>query len=107
MLVRYLAWAALQQYLICVVLADRLSLVGLPPRWIAFAAALVFALLHTPNAALMLATFAGGLIWSATWVRHRALLPIVAAHVASATILLACLPPEILRSAEVSARFFL
>ena len=107
MLVRYLAWAALQQYLICVVLADRLSLVGLTPRWIAFAAALVFALLHTPNAALMLATFAGGLIWSATWVRHRALLPIVAAHVVSATIVLACLPPEILRSAEVSARFFL
>lgn len=107
MLVRYLAWAALQQYLICVVLADRLSRIGLAPRWIAFAAALVFALLHTPNAALMLATFAGGLIWSATWVRYRALLPIVAAHVASATILLACLPPEILRSAEVSARFFL
>lgn len=106
-LLRYLAWAALQQYLICVVLADRLQRVGLSPRWIAFAAALVFALLHTPNAMLMLATFAGGLIWSATWVRHRALLPIVASHVASATILLAGLPPEILRSAEVSARFFL
>jgi hypothetical protein len=106
-LLRYLAWVVLQQYLICVVLADRLQRTGLAPRWIAFAAALVFALLHTPNAMLMLATFAGGLVWSAAWVRDRALLPIVAAHVASATILLAGLPPEILRSAEVSARFFL
>lgn len=106
-LLRYLAWVVLQQYLICVVLADRLARIDLAPRWIAFAAALVFALLHTPNAMLMLATFAGGLAWSRAWVRHRALLPLVAAHVASATILIACLPPEILRSAEVSARFFL
>jgi hypothetical protein len=104
---RYLAWAALQQYLICVVLADRLAGAGLSPRWIALAAALVFALLHTPNEALMFATFAGGLVWSATWLTHRALVPIALSHAASATILIAALPPSVLRSAEVSARFFL
>jgi len=103
----YLLWALLQQYLIGAVVADRLCLAGLPRPWVVLVAAALFALLHTPNAALMLATFAGGLIWSATWLQQRSLLPQAVSHVAAALLLTTGLPPEWLRSAEVSLRYFL
>jgi hypothetical protein len=103
---RYLGWALLQQYLICAVCTERWRLAtGNAPLAIYFGA-LGFALLHTPNAALMLATFVGGLCWCAIYLRHRALLPVAFSHAASAIILSALLPADILLSAEVSARFF-
>lgn len=103
----YLLWALLQQYLIGAVVADRLCLAGLSRHWVVLVAATLFALLHAPNATLMLATFAGGLIWSATWLQQRSLLPQAVSHVAAAVLLTTGLPPEWLRSAEVSLRYFL
>uniref|UniRef100_UPI0021479A40 CPBP family glutamic-type intramembrane protease n=1 Tax=Tahibacter caeni TaxID=1453545 RepID=UPI0021479A40 len=103
----YLLWALLQQYLIGAVFADRLRLAGLPLHWTVLAAATLFALLHAPNAALMLATFAGGLLWSTAWLQERSLLPQAVSHVAAALVLTSGLPPDWLRSAEVSLRFFL
>lgn len=103
----YLLWALLQQYLIGAVAADRLCLAGLPRPWVVLVAATLFALLHAPNATLMLATFAGGLIWSTTWLQQRSLLPQAVSHVAAAVLLTTGLPPEWLRSAEVSLRYFL
>lgn len=102
----YLLWALLQQYLICAVLADRLRLAGLALRWVVLCSAAMFALLHTPNAGLMLATFGGGLIWTALWLTERSLLPLALSHVAAA-VLLNGMPPELLRSAEVSLRYYL
>ncbi len=106
-LVSYALWALLQQYLICVVFADRLDRAGLPARWTVLVSAGVFALLHAPNAALMLATFCGGLIWSALWLRERSLAPIALSHAAAALLLGSGLPPAVLRSAEVSLRYYL
>ena len=106
-LVGYALWALVQQYLICVVFADRLCRAGLPVRWTVLAAAGVFALLHAPNAALMLATFGGGLIWTALWLRERSLIPLALSHAAAALLLVSGLPSEVLRSAEVSLRYYL
>jgi len=106
-LASYALWALLQQYLICVVFADRLDRARLPARWTVLASAGVFALLHAPNAALMLATFCGGLIWSAQWLRERSLVPIALSHATAALILGSGLPPAVLRSAEVSLRYYL
>ncbi|MGH8042164.1 MAG: CPBP family glutamic-type intramembrane protease [Rudaea sp.] len=103
---RYLAWALLQQYLICVVCTERWRTFTGNRAAAVYLGALGFALLHTPNATLMLATFAGGLCWCALYLRERALLPLAASHAASALLLIALLPPDILLSAEVSARFF-
>jgi hypothetical protein len=103
---RYLGWALLQQYLICAVCAERWRVATGNALLAAYFGALGFALLHTPNAALMLATFVGGLCWCAIYLRHRALLPVAFSHAASAVILSALLPADILLSAEVSARFF-
>lgn len=105
-IVRYLGWALLQQYLICAVCTERWRLATGNALLAAYFGALGFALLHTPNAALMLATFVGGLCWCAIYLRHRALLPVAFSHAASAIILSALLPADILLSAEVSVRFF-
>jgi len=104
---RYFAWALLQQYLICAVSVDRWRVVTGNSALAVYLSALGFALMHTPNAALMLATFAGGLAWCAIYLRHRALLPLALSHTASALLLVMLLPADVLRSAEVSVRFFL
>ena len=103
---RYVAWALIQQYLICAVCAERWFIASGNRAIAVYLGALGFALLHTPNAALMLATMIGGLCWCALYLRERALLPLAVSHAASALILLALLPRSILASAEVSARFF-
>jgi len=105
-IVRYLGWALIQQYLICAIVLPRWqSLTGSTFAAIYFSA-LCFSLLHTPNSTLMLATFAGGLSWCALYLRERALFPLAFSHAASALLLIALLPADILLSAEVSARFF-
>jgi membrane protease YdiL (CAAX protease family) len=104
---RYLAWAAVQQFLICVIVAERIERVSGSSRLALLGAALIFALLHTPNAMLMQLTFVAGLIWIWNWQRHRALLANIVAHATSGLLLAASLPPDWLHSAEVSARFFL
>lgn len=103
----YLAWAALQQFLICVIVADRIERVTGSTHWGLFGAALIFSLLHTPNAMFMQLTFVGGLIWVWNWQRHRALLANIVAHAACGLLLATSMPREWLHSAEVSARFFL
>jgi membrane protease YdiL (CAAX protease family) len=105
-ILRYLGWALMQQYLICVVCVERWRIATGNAALAVYLSAFCFALLHTPNASLMLATFIGGLCWCALYLRERALLPLACSHAASATLLLALLPPDILLSAEVSARFF-
>ncbi len=104
---RYLAWAAIQQFLICVIVAERIERVTGSPRVALLGAAIVFALLHTPNSMLMHLTFVAGLIWIWNWQRHRALLANIIAHGSSGMLLAASLPAEWLHSAEVSARYFL
>ena len=106
-ILRYFAWALLQQYLICAIGTERWRVVTGDSALAVYLSALGFALMHTPNAALMLATFAGGLAWCAIYLRYRALLPLALSHAASALLLVMLLPPDILRSAEVSVRFFL
>jgi membrane protease YdiL (CAAX protease family) len=105
-LARYLVWALFQQYLICVVVTARWRQAGLPSFVAIWFGAATFALMHTPNASLMLATFFGGLCWCALYLRERALLPLAFSHAVSALLLIALLPPDWLYSAEVSARFF-
>ncbi|HSM99433.1 MAG TPA: CPBP family intramembrane glutamic endopeptidase [Rudaea sp.] len=103
---RYFGWAMIQQYLVCVVCTSRWKLVAGSDAAAIWLGALGFALLHTPNASLMLATFAGGLCWCTLYLRERALLPLAVSHATSALALIALLPPSWLYSAEVSARFF-
>ena len=105
-ILRYAGWALLQQYILCIVCTERWRIVTGRSFLAIYMAAFGFALLHSPNAALMIATFIGGLCWCSLYLRERALLPLAASHALSALTLLFLLPPDILHSAEVSARFF-
>ena len=63
--------------------------------------------LHTPNGALMQLCLLAELWWAWCFRRSRALLPIAVAHTACALLVEAGLVGSLLRSLEVSARFFL
>ncbi len=104
--VRYIAWAAVQQYLICVIVFDRVSQLLGTNRWSVAVVAILFTLLHAPNAMLMQLTLFGGLLWLANWQRYRALLPNIVAHAICGVLLARMLPGDWLRSAEVGMRFF-
>ena len=107
-ILHYAAWAAIQQFLICVIVAERIERVlGSARSGACSVPPLVFSLLHTPNAMLMQLTFVAGLIWIWNWQRHRALLANMVAHAVCGLLLTLSLPKEWLHSAEVSARFFL
>ncbi|MBE1162832.1 CPBP family glutamic-type intramembrane protease [Dyella acidiphila] len=104
----YFAWAWLQQWLMLVVLLRRLEQIAqhrAAPSIIAIA--LIFALLHTPNGMLMQLCFVAELWWAWCFLRARSVLPIAVAHAACALLVESGLVGSLVRSLEVSARFFL
>lgn len=102
----YLLWACLQQWLLLAVLLRRLETL-LPSRAVVILlTATLFALLHTPNGALMQLCLLGECGWAWYFVRHRALLPVAVAHAGCALLVQAGLVGPLLRSLEVGARFF-
>lgn len=103
----YLSWALLQQWLMLAVLLRRLEDARLPALGAVLLTALVFALMHVPNGALMQLCLLAELWWAWCFRRARALLPVAVAHALCALLLEAGLAGGLLRSLEVSARFFL
>ncbi|HEY9132819.1 MAG TPA: CPBP family glutamic-type intramembrane protease [Dyella sp.] len=103
----YLAWASLQQWLILVAVMGRWERWRWPAAVCVAAAATVFALLHTPNGLLMQLCLAAELYWAWCFIHTRSLAPIALAHAAAALIVEAGLTGPLLRSLEISGRFFL
>ncbi|HEX7813847.1 type II CAAX endopeptidase family protein [Dyella sp.] len=103
----YLVWASLQQWLILVVVMRRWEQWRWPSALCVLVTALTFALLHTPNGLLMQMCFLAELYWAWCFLRTRSLAPIAIAHAACALIVEAGLAGPVLRSLEVSGRFFL
>lgn len=102
----YVGWAWLQQWLMLVVLMRRFELALRQPGLAVLAVATVFGLLHTPNGMLMQWCFLGELWWAWCFQRSRSVLPIGLAHAACALLVEAGLIGGLVRSLEVSARFF-
>lgn len=106
--ITYFAWAWLQQWLMLVVLLRRFEQALHRPGWAIVPVALVFALLHTPNGMLMQLCFVGELWWAWCYLRSRSVLTIALAHAACALLVESGLTGSaLLRSLEVSARYFL
>lgn len=102
----YLLWATLQQWLMLGAVLPRLEKLTAQPWLAVLAVATLFALLHTPNGALMQLCLLAECWWAWYFLRRRSLLPIAAAHAACALLVQAGLSGGLLRSLEVSARFF-
>lgn len=103
-LLRYAAWAALQQLWLARFALPHLRALGLGP-WTLLLAGLLFAALHLPNLELMGLCFIGGCVWAWMAERYGRLLPQIASHAALGLATAALLPPELLRSLEVGGRY--
>jgi hypothetical protein len=103
----YFGWAWLQQWLMLVVLLRRFEqIAGHRPKLAILPIALVFALLHTPNGMLMQLCLVAELWWGWCFLRSRSVLPIGLAHAICALLVESGLVGGVVRSLEVSARFF-
>jgi hypothetical protein len=103
----YLGWALLQQWAMLAFVMGRLRLTCLPVPVVILVTAGLFALLHTPNGSLMQLCFAAELWWAWRFLQSPRLLPIAVAHATCALLVESGLTGHMLRSLEVSARFFL
>lgn len=103
----YAAWALLQQWILMQAIAPRLRRATGSELFGALLSGALFAALHTPNFALMVATFAAGATWAALGYRHRALLPLAVAHALAGLALVWAAPPWLLRSAEIGGRYLM
>ena len=102
----YVGWALLQQWAMLALVMGRLERTGLPRAAIILVTAGLFGLLHTPNGALMQLCLAAELWWAWSFMRAPRLVPIAIAHAACALLVESGLTGHLLRSLEVSARFF-
>ncbi|WP_201312910.1 CPBP family intramembrane glutamic endopeptidase [Dyella sp. EPa41] len=103
----YFGWALLQQWAMLAIVMGRLRLTALPTPVVIIVTAALFGLLHTPNGSLMQLCMLAELWWAWCFVRSPRLIPIAIAHATSALLVESGLTGHLLRSLEVSARFFL
>ncbi len=103
----YFGWALLQQWAMLAIVMGRLRLTGLPTPFVILITAGLFGLLHTPNGSLMQLCMLAELWWAWCFLRSPRLIPIAIAHATSALLVESGLTGHLLRSLEVSARFFL
>lgn len=102
-------WGLTQQYILQGFIYRRLKLVvGAEKNTLTiFLAALLFALVHAPNAPLMLLTLIGGLVW--TWVYARApnLLALGLSHALMSAIAMSSLPAWFLQSMSIGYKYLI
>ena len=101
-----LIWGPLQQYALQGFINRRAQVaLGRGPSSVLLVAAL-FALFHLPNPWLMLATFAGGLLWA--WVYQRApnILAVGISHSLMTWVMISSVPPGALHNLRVGFKYF-
>ena len=104
---KYLAFAALQQWLLQTLVWTNLRRAGLARLTAAVLSALLFALLHTPNFTLMLLCFLGALFWCGHYAKYRRLLPVILSHAFLGFLCVSIIPASVLRSADIGVIYFL
>ena len=90
----YLLWAFLQQVGLQTFLTRRMQQVFRHPAGVAFASAVLFALIHFPNPVLMGFTLIGGMYWSLSFQKTPNLYALALSHAWLAVTALVCVPPD-------------
>ncbi len=99
-------WGLLQQYALQAFINRRAQeLWGAGARSVLFVA-LAFALLHAPNLWLMLATFAGGLLWAWAYQRAPNLYALGLSHCLMTAALVSTVPSPLLHGMRVGFGYF-
>ena len=99
-------WALIQQYVLQSFINRRAQLIWGPGIRSVLLVGLLFALLHSPNPWLMVATFVGGVIWAAVYQRVPNLFALALSHSAMSLLLALSLPSSILNSLRVGFKYF-
>lgn len=101
-----LAWGLIQQYALQGFVNRRAQLVWGRGRASVLVTALLFAGLHLPNPSLMLATFAGGLLWAYVYQRVPNLFALALSHALMSMLLAVSMPPALIKSLRVGIKYF-
>jgi hypothetical protein len=102
----YFVWALVQQTLLGPVFSDELkSHLQLSNATTAWLVGVLFAIIHAPNQALMLATLVGGVVWSASWLLYRNIYVNAVSHAVLALLFYAVSPDAWLGSARIGMFF--
>ena len=99
-------WGFLQQYALQGFINRRAQIIWGKGWKSVLAVALTFALLHLPNPWLMLATFAGGLVWARAYQREPNLPALALSHGLMTWVLISAFPSAALQNLRVGYKFF-
>jgi membrane protease YdiL (CAAX protease family) len=98
----YFVWALVQQTLLGPLFSDELQRHLGAGKWtVAWITGVLFAIIHAPNQALMLATLLGGVVWSYSWLTYRNIYVNALSHAMLALLFYAVSPDAWLGSARI------
>ena len=100
------AWGLVQQFALQGFINRRAQILWGQGVLSVLVVAALFALLHLPNPGLMLATFAGGLLWAAVYQREPNLYALALSHGLMTWVLVSTIPPPLLKGLRVGYKFF-
>lgn len=101
-----LLWGLVQQYVLQGFVNRRAQLIWGRGAVSVLVVALMFAVLHFPNPALTLATFAGGLLWAFVYQRAPNLFALGLSHSLMTWVLISTVPASALNGLRVGFKFF-
>ncbi len=99
-------WGLLQQYALQAIVNRQAQILWGKGFRSILLVGFIFAALHLPNIALMVATLAGGLIWAYVFQRAPNLLALALSHSLMTVVLMWALPPSLLHSLRVGAGYY-
>ena len=99
-------WGLTQQYVLQGFINRRAQLV-LGKGWLSvLLVAAVFSALHLPNVWLVVATFTGGVVWSAVYQRAPNLFALAVSHSLMTWVIVSTLPPSALHHLRIGFKYF-
>ena len=101
-----LVWGPLQQYALQGFINRRAQVAVGRGAASVLLVALLFALFHLPNAWLMFATFAGGLLWAYVYQRAPNIIAVGLSHSLMTWVMISSVPPVALHNLRVGLKYF-
>lgn len=102
----YGTWSCFQEYLTQSYFHNRLMQVIRSRHLSSLVTALMFSSAHIPNPVLVIATLAGGFLFSETFAHHRNIWPLALAHAAGGLLIAAVFPPALIHNMRVGPGYY-
>jgi hypothetical protein len=102
----YGIWCCFQQYLMQCYFHRRVMRVVRKPHWSSALVAIMFGVAHIPNAVLMAATVAGGLILAEVYARHPNIWALALAQAIGGLLIAALVPAPIIHNMRVGPGYY-